>query len=449
MQPLVAVRPATRFRETTVQEFLLFGQVNGIDVSRNFWWRAVPAELLDALEAGEYKDNISATGRVGSADLAVPQESPPSVVALRARLGHLLGLNANATTFLSQALYWDKLTKSRGFFHTREQWHAETVLTRTEQETARKKLRNLGILVESPNGKLNRTYYRIDHQRLKELLGDAYEQLVGIPPTITAESAGNPPTSRQDSDQQMAGIQPTVGGKAADRKDLEKKKEKTTTEKNAREAGGGEFQSIITTAKTSQGEPHPDDPPVGAEVALAELGSRPEHFSAKFLGWYYGDSSGRYYAKMMGQECYECLVLSKDPESGRVTSRYSVTHEHHTDACEQRYRPLRPKERNAFAELMEMYDQHVQYLGPPSQMVIDDMRRILDSSDYRNKVPRFEDILAFISDAFEIAYYEKARTWSFVAAVMKRHVDGPDPVKTIRDELQRWWDREDAGELNL
>ena len=50
-----------------------------------------------------------------------------------------------AGVMLSQLIYWSKRTSDpeKWFYKTQKEWQEETGLTRTEQENARKKLRNL------------------------------------------------------------------------------------------------------------------------------------------------------------------------------------------------------------------------------------------------------------------------------------------------------------------
>ena len=80
--------------------------------------------------------------------------------------------SVTAGVFLSQAVYWSRRTSDpSGFFYkSRDQWTAETFLTRSEQETARKALRSIGVLIEKRGGEDNRLYFRIDADRLTELL---------------------------------------------------------------------------------------------------------------------------------------------------------------------------------------------------------------------------------------------------------------------------------------
>lgn len=86
--------------------------------------------------------------------------------------------------FLSQLLYWSgKGADPEGWIYkTQAEMEDETALTRREQETARKKLREKGVLEEDRRGLPAKLHYRIDEDRLYELL-DKYRQ------TSMAESA--------------------------------------------------------------------------------------------------------------------------------------------------------------------------------------------------------------------------------------------------------------------
>ncbi len=87
-----------------------------------------------------------------------------------------------AALFLSQAYYWSKRhDDDHGwFYNTQEDWEDETGLSRSEQETARKVLKRLGILEEKRVGVPARLYYRIHRERIAELLNF---QFAGIPQT--------------------------------------------------------------------------------------------------------------------------------------------------------------------------------------------------------------------------------------------------------------------------
>jgi hypothetical protein len=125
----------------------------------------------------------------------------------------LCGGSINAALMLSQALYWSAMKEADGgwFWKTREEWLAETCLTRTEQETARAKLRQTGFWEEKRVGLPPRLHFRIDVERMLEALAS---QL------------------RQEPATEKAGTLPQSGGNPADIKDTEITS-KTTTEKLA------------------------------------------------------------------------------------------------------------------------------------------------------------------------------------------------------------------------
>lgn len=95
-------------------------------------------------------------------------------VAFHPILAHKLGVGATGALFLSQALYWTKGKSAAGrdgwFYKTRDEWQAETCLTRYEQETARKRLRALGVIEEKRSGVPAKLYFRVNLDRLRDLL---------------------------------------------------------------------------------------------------------------------------------------------------------------------------------------------------------------------------------------------------------------------------------------
>lgn len=83
------------------------------------------------------------------------------------------GLDPAGGLFLSQACYWSKNKNSieRGgwFYKTMEEWQEEIGIGRRPQESARKKLRELGILEEKKQGVPAKLFFRVNHKRLREL----------------------------------------------------------------------------------------------------------------------------------------------------------------------------------------------------------------------------------------------------------------------------------------
>jgi hypothetical protein len=80
--------------------------------------------------------------------------------------------NTVAALFLSQAWYWSKRHDADNgwFYNTQEDWEDETGLTRYEQETARKVLRQLKILEEDRRGVPARLFYRLNKERIAQML---------------------------------------------------------------------------------------------------------------------------------------------------------------------------------------------------------------------------------------------------------------------------------------
>lgn len=89
-----------------------------------------------------------------------------------------LGCGLSGAVMLSQALYWSKRTTDGDgwFYKTQVEWEEETGMTRYEQEGARKKLRGLGILEEMKRGVPCKVHYRVNADRLLELLDQHAEK---------------------------------------------------------------------------------------------------------------------------------------------------------------------------------------------------------------------------------------------------------------------------------
>lgn len=89
-----------------------------------------------------------------------------------------LGVGVTGALMLSQAIYWSKRTKNpdRWFYKTQTEWEEETGMTRREQETARKKLKELGLIEEVKRGIPCRVFFRVDHFALYERLCAHIEQ---------------------------------------------------------------------------------------------------------------------------------------------------------------------------------------------------------------------------------------------------------------------------------
>ena len=92
------------------------------------------------------------------------------VIAYRPNLACLFG-GVIAEVFFEQIFYWqDKTDSELGVYKTQEELEVETGLSRKEQETARKLLREKGVLIETYKRLEHRLYYKIDCDKLDELL---------------------------------------------------------------------------------------------------------------------------------------------------------------------------------------------------------------------------------------------------------------------------------------
>jgi len=117
----------------------------------------------------------------------------------------------SGAVFLSQAVYWARRTSDPGgwFYKTRDDWRAETGLSRREQESARKALRAAGVLQERLCGVPAQLHYRVELSALLSALnaGDGankegesepaswYETIQPVGTKRTNKEVRNVPTS--------------------------------------------------------------------------------------------------------------------------------------------------------------------------------------------------------------------------------------------------------------
>lgn len=83
-----------------------------------------------------------------------------------------MGVGITGALMLSQALYWSKRTNdgSVWFYKTQQEWEEETGLTRYEQETARAKLIEMGVLEEEKRGVPCKLFFRVCREGLAAVL---------------------------------------------------------------------------------------------------------------------------------------------------------------------------------------------------------------------------------------------------------------------------------------
>jgi hypothetical protein len=83
-----------------------------------------------------------------------------------------LGCGINGAVMLSQLVYWaDKSKDPNGWIYkTGKEWTEETGLTRREQDTARKNLRELGFIEEHKHGVPCKVHFRVNQSTLYQSL---------------------------------------------------------------------------------------------------------------------------------------------------------------------------------------------------------------------------------------------------------------------------------------
>ena len=113
---------------------------------------------------------------------ALLKESHP--IAFSVHLARITG-HPKAAVLLSQLTYWtrhgrDVVQNDGWIFKTREEWLRETGLSRDEQETARKHLRDLDLIQEWRGGKPARLWYRINRENLVRMLGELHQSALPL-----------------------------------------------------------------------------------------------------------------------------------------------------------------------------------------------------------------------------------------------------------------------------
>ena len=81
-----------------------------------------------------------------------------------------LDVGITGALLLSQIVYWQNRMEGNWFYKTQTDLEEETGLTRYEQEGARKKLVSCGVLEEAKRGIPAKLYFRVNQERLEELL---------------------------------------------------------------------------------------------------------------------------------------------------------------------------------------------------------------------------------------------------------------------------------------
>jgi len=104
-----------------------------------------------------------------------------------------IGGGVTAGLMLSQAWYWsnNKTAKARGgwFYKSQDDWEDETGLTRREQETARRRLKERGLLEEKLAGVPATLHFRVNIERLFRTLLEAEREPAPEAPPVQSSLA--------------------------------------------------------------------------------------------------------------------------------------------------------------------------------------------------------------------------------------------------------------------
>lgn len=138
-----------------------------------------------------------------------------NTIAVRADFLFIAG-SESAGIFLSQAWYWQKHKKmGTWWWKTHDQWTKETLLTRRKQEAARKRLLEIGVLEEKRYRQGGRLWYRINDNRLAQLVREHADDLEPLPDeSADAQNRCTEPenrcTERTDKETTITRLQETV-----------------------------------------------------------------------------------------------------------------------------------------------------------------------------------------------------------------------------------------------
>ena len=150
----------------------------------------------------------------GDVFMQLAEERP---VAYYPKLVKVTG-SVNAAILLSQLGYWTpKAADPDGWvYKTQVEWEAETGLTRWEQETARRQLRDRGIVVEVKRGMPARLFFQIDVEALTSSWEAAFEdEDAGEPHPRMGDSHNQSPTNGNSSNHRMRDNRKQQRGRAS------------------------------------------------------------------------------------------------------------------------------------------------------------------------------------------------------------------------------------------
>lgn len=223
-----------------------------------------------------------------------------------------LGLGMCGAMMLSQALYWRRRTRDEDgwFYKSQAEWQDETGMTRREQETARRRLAQAGLLEEKRKGVPARLHFRVNIDALEAALLSLSSSL--------AESANQERKANKNNSLAESASQVCTNGATSM---AENAKQDCT---KAPGKNGGKRQSIteITTETTAEitaertsGPDRPDTSPAASSETQPEPSPEPDRPDAAIQnGRFWGTRDDLDLATWMWDQLAEQLGQDKPRE---------------------------------------------------------------------------------------------------------------------------------------
>lgn len=188
--------------------------------------------------------------------------------------------SATGGIFLSQLFYWsDKGKDPDGWLYkTQEEWTAEVGLTRSEQERARKGLRERGVLEESRRGVPSRLFYRLNADALAAAISTLHDPASYTAGGVATASTPDPdpqPTMQDTASNDGQFPHPTMQDRAAWGGIVQARMQ----DRADKDAGSCSLHTETTTETTQRGDGHPVSALVGEEGAGAAM-TKALHYAA-------------------------------------------------------------------------------------------------------------------------------------------------------------------------
>lgn len=238
--------------------------------------------------------------------------------------------------FLSQAFYWTGVMQDKAdergedwdgwFYKEQSDWEAETLMTRREQETARRDLKKRGLLEEKFGGLPRKLFYRLDRKAILKAIETETANNGGKRHYIKAESAATQrakaPINKGQKRQALIGTETTTETKQKQQQGVVDFSHENVEPKTATDAAlVASLQSLrvtkagaITLVKT-----HPENARLVVEFLAAHPDKMPDSGGGVVLmirdpeGWGVAHTNGA----ESGQDAPKAVTMKKATANGK------------------------------------------------------------------------------------------------------------------------------------